>query len=151
MNKCCTCTCKFILDITYICIQCVKGSSSFFMFLSSCADIELLLFVYNFSSIKGFSRLVLLAWIFDCLFFGVFCHTREFYIYLETSPFLVKCCKFWPTLGTYGHWNWGFFSMPRLLWHGVSVYNGHIRGSLTLTPNAESLSVELSLTWIIMS
>ena len=26
---------------------------------------------------------------------------------------------------------WRFFSMPNLLWHGASVYNGHLRGSMT--------------------
>ena len=26
---------------------------------------------------------------------------------------------------------WGFFSMPHLLWHGTSVYNGHLRGPVT--------------------
>ena len=29
---------------------------------------------------------------------------------------------------------WGFFSVPFLLWHGASVYNGHLRGPVTLTP-----------------
>ena len=40
---------------------------------------------------------------------------------------------------------WGFFSVPHLLWHGASVYNGHLRGPVTLTPITESLAVELSL------
>ena len=40
---------------------------------------------------------------------------------------------------------WGFFSMSHLLWHWTSVYNGHIRGSVTLTPIAERLPLELSL------
>ena len=31
---------------------------------------------------------------------------------------------------------WGFFSVPLLLLHGASVYNGHLRGPLTLTPIA---------------
>ena len=31
------------------------------------------------------------------------------------------------------------------LWHGASVYNGHLRGHVTLTPNTERLAVELSL------
>ena len=29
---------------------------------------------------------------------------------------------------------WGFFRVPRLLWHGASVYNGHLRGPVTLSP-----------------
>ena len=40
---------------------------------------------------------------------------------------------------------WGLFSVPHLLWHGASVYNGHLRGPVTLTPIAERLAVELSL------
>ena len=40
---------------------------------------------------------------------------------------------------------WGFFSVPHELWHRASVYNGHLRGPLTLTPNAERLATVLSL------
>ena len=36
--------------------------------------------------------------------FWVFRPTGEFFTYMETSPLLVKGCKFWPMLGTYGHW-----------------------------------------------
>ena len=34
---------------------------------------------------------------------------------------------------------WWFFSVPDLLWHGASVYNGHLRGPETLKPTAERL------------
>ena len=30
---------------------------------------------------------------------------------------------------------WGFFSVPHLLWHEASLYNGHLRGPVTLIPN----------------
>ena len=40
---------------------------------------------------------------------------------------------------------WGHFSVPQLLWHVTSVYNGHLRGPITLTPNAKCWEVELSL------
>ena len=43
---------------------------------------------------------------------------------------------------------WGFFSVSHLLWKGSSVYNGHLRGPVTLTPFAERLAVELSLSVI---
>ena len=50
-------------------------------------------------------------------------------------------------LGTYG-----YRAVPQLLGHGESVYNGHFRGPVTLTPIAERLAVELSLpvlmTWV---
>ena len=38
-----------------------------------------------------------------------------------------------------------FFSVPHLLWHGASVYNGHLRRPVALIPNAERLAVELSI------
>ena len=42
---------------------------------------------------------------------------------------------------------WGFFSVPHLLWHRASVYFKivYLRGLMTLTPIAELLTVELSL------
>ena len=40
---------------------------------------------------------------------------------------------------------WGFFRVPHLLWHSASVYNGHLRGPVTLAPIAELLAMELSL------
>ena len=38
------------------------------------------------------------------LFVWGFRPTRYFFIHMETSPMLVKGCKFWPMLGTSGHW-----------------------------------------------
>ena len=35
---------------------------------------------------------------------------------------------------------WGLFSVPHLLWHRASVYNGHLRGRATMTPVAERLA-----------
>ena len=29
---------------------------------------------------------------------------------------------------------WGFFNVPHLLWHGPTLYNDHLRCSVTLTP-----------------
>ena len=40
---------------------------------------------------------------------------------------------------------WGFLNVPQHLWHGLYVYDGHLRGSSTLTPIAERIAVELSL------
>ena len=39
---------------------------------------------------------------------------------------------------------WCFFSVPHLLWLGASVYNGHLRGPVTLTPIAKRITVEVS-------
>ena len=36
---------------------------------------------------------------------------------------------------------WGFFSVPHiLLWHGASIYYGHLRGPVTLTHYAERMT-----------
>ena len=40
---------------------------------------------------------------------------------------------------------WGFLSMPHLLWNGASFYNGHLHGPVTLTPIVKYLAVKLSL------
>ena len=40
---------------------------------------------------------------------------------------------------------WWLFSVPHPLWHGTSVYNGHLWGPMTLKPIVERLAVELSL------
>ena len=37
----------------------------------------------------------------------------------------------------------GFFSVPHAVSHGVTVYNGHLLGPVTLTPIAECLAVEM--------
>ena len=41
---------------------------------------------------------------------------------------------------------WGLFSVPHLLWNGASVYNGHLRWPVILTPIVERLAVELHAT-----
>ena len=39
---------------------------------------------------------------------------------------------------------WGFFSVPHPMRLGPTLYNCHLRGTMTLTPVAERLAVELS-------
>ena len=73
--------------------------------------------------------------LFVCLF-GVNCPTREIFTHMETSPLPVKGCKFWTMLDTHDH------CAVRVLKRATST---HLRGSVTLTPNAERLAVELSL------
>ena len=73
--------------------------------------------------------------------------TRKFFIHLETSSLPVKAANdLCSALMVNKHW--GFFSVPHLLWHRTSIYNGHLRGPVTLTPIAERLAVELSLTCV---
>ena len=38
-----------------------------------------------------------------------------------------------------------FFSVPHLLLQAAFIYNGHLQGPVTLTPIAERLALELSL------
>ena len=71
---------------------------------------------------------------FDVCLFVIFRPTREFFTHLETSPLPMKGYKFRPILMAVEHW--GFFKVPRLLWHGPVLYNGHLRGPVTLTPVA---------------
>ena len=40
---------------------------------------------------------------------------------------------------------WGFLNVPHLLWHGPTLYDGHILRPLTLTAFAEIVAVGLSL------
>ena len=70
-------------------------------------------------------------------------HSRIFHS-LEMSLLPVKGCKFWPMLGTHGHWQVSVLQCATPIWHGASIYNGHIRGPVTLTPFAKCLAVERS-------
>ena len=84
-----------------------------------------------------------LTW-FVCLL-GFFVPLEMFHSYhIDTSPLQVKGCKFWPMLGTNVHIAVKVLIVPNLLWHGASVYNGRLRGPVTLPPIDERLEVELS-------
>ena len=68
-----------------------------------------------------------------------------FLTHLQTLPLPMKGCKFFLCSAFLAIDQWGFFSVSHLLWHGASVYNGHLRGPVTLAPDAERFVVELSL------
>ena len=66
----------------------------------------------QFRHLKMFMETMMLSWkflrpitlvrapmflVFVCLF-GIYLPTREFFTHMETSPLLVKGCKFWPML-----------------------------------------------------
>ena len=117
--------------------------------------------VYYLSSIQKLQKMHLIKNIFfksfmlknvvflDCLFvclFGVYSQTREFFTHMETSLLRVKGCKFL----TYARHSWqlsseGSLACQNLLQHGPTVYNGHLRGTVTHIFVAERLGVELSL------
>ena len=69
------------------------------------------------------------ACLFVCLF-GVLRPTREFFSHLETSPFPVKSCKFWPLLDPYGHW------AMRVLYRATPSVTRGICLYVTLSPNS---------------
>ena len=67
---------------------------------------------------------LIILMIFVCCLFVVYHPTREFSTHMETSPLWAKGCKFWPMLGTRCYWA---LNVPRLLWHGPKLCNGHLR------------------------
>ena len=74
-------------------------------------------------------------------FFGVFRPTQDFFTRMEMSSLPVKGSNFFYLCSTLmAIEQWGFFSVPHLLWHGASVYNGY-----TLDTHTDRLAVELSL------
>ena len=72
-----------------------------------------------------------------CLFVRVSRPTREFLIYMETSPLSVKGSKFWPMLCTNGHWAGVFVTCHTYCDTGHPFYNDHLRGSVPPTHIAE--------------
>ena len=95
-----------------------------------------------------FCFVCLFVFLFVCLFvWDVSSHSRILHPYGDvTFP-----ANFWPTLCTHDIEQWGFFSVPHLVWHGASVYKGHIRGPVTLIPIAERLAMMLSLPFLRLS
>ena len=90
------------------------------------------------------SKLIALLPVFVCLF-GVYRPTREFLLIWRRHHYRCRSANFDLCLALMAIEPREFFSVPRLLWHGASVYNGHLRGLVTLTLIAELLAVELSL------
>ena len=64
---------------------------------------------------------------FVCLFV-VFRPIGEIFTRMETSPLPVKGCKINLCSALKAIEQWGTFSVPHLLWHGASAYNGHLQG-----------------------
>ena len=89
----------------------------------------------------------LFVWGFFFVCLGFLRPIREFFTHMEAPPFPVKDFKFWPISAHMAIEQWGFFSVPQLLWHGASVYNDHLRGlhHLRELVTPEVLAVELSL------
>ena len=62
-----------------------------------------------------------------------------FFIPLENFSLIWRCHQRWMSANfdlcsaLMAFEQWWFFGVPYLLWHGASVYNGHLRGAVTLT------------------
>ena len=76
------------------------------------------------SRLSALGHLCALCTLIHLFVFGVYRRTREFFTHMETLPFPVKGCKFFYLCSALmAIEQWGFFSVPHLLWHGASVYN----------------------------
>ena len=81
-----------------------------------------------------------------CLFvFGFIVPLENFSLIWRRHHYRIRATNFDTCSALMAIEQWGLFSVPHLLWHGAPVYNGHLRGPVTLTPIAERLAVELSL------
>ena len=62
----------------------------------------------------------------------IFVLFENFFTHLETSPLQMEGCNFDLCSALLASAQWGFSSVPQLLWHLASVYNCYLRGPLTL-------------------
>ena len=93
--------------------------------------------------VNVFSRSLLSLFLF--VLFWVLRPPREFFPHIEM--YRRRASKVYLCSALMAIEQWGFLNVQHLQWHRTSVYNGHLRGLVTLTPVAEHLAVELSLTY----
>ena len=83
-----------------------------------------------------------------------FVFVRRFFAPLETFSLIWRrhrATNFYVYSALVAIEQWGFFNVPHLLWHGhllwdgQTLYNDHLRASVTLVPVAERLALEVSL------
>ena len=108
------------------------GFIAFFKVWEKCSLLQSNMFAYDFMV---------------CLFV-LGSHSRNFHLNMETSPLPVKCESFYLYSALIAIEKWGFFSVPHLLWLGASVYNGHLRGSVTLTLYCRAFCSGAVTTWL---
>ena len=85
-------------------------------------------------------RLLSLTWLFVCFFVPL----GNFSLIWRRHHCRWRAANFDACSALMALEQWEFFSVPHLLWQGASVY-GHLQGPMTITPNVERLTVELSL------
>ena len=86
---------------------------------------------------------------FVCLFGGFSSHSRIFHLYGDVTIAGEGLQVLTYVRHSWSFQQWGFFSVPHLLWHGASVYNGHLPGPVTLSPGCHYLFLRLRsvVTW----
>ena len=77
--------------------------------------------------------------------FGVYHPTREFSLIWRRHQCRWRAANFDLCLALMVIEQWGFFRVSNPLWQGTTVFNGYLRGLVTLTPIAGRLAVKLSL------
>ena len=99
----------------------------------------------NFPPHEMLSRLILIVTkqSFLLVLVGVFHPTWEFFSPMKTCWLRTANLDLYSALMAIEQW-W-LFSVPHLLWQGASVYNGHLRGHVTLEPVAERIAVALEI------
>ena len=76
--------------------------------------------------------------------FAVNCPTREFLHIWRRHHYLWSTANFDLCSALIDIEQWGFFSVPHLLWHGSSDYNFYLRGPVKFKPITKRLAVERS-------
>ena len=102
----------------------------------------------RYEHIKTFVDLYFYVCLFVCLFiclFGFFIPLENFLLIWRSHHWRWRAVKFDLCSTFKAIERWGLFSMPYLLWYGTSVYNGHLRGPVTITHFVKGLPVKLSL------
>ena len=72
--------------------------------LNTCTNVLITIILFQILSADIHKQWQLLDFLFLCLFLCGFCHTREFFTYMKTSPLQMKDNKVWLMLGSQGHW-----------------------------------------------
>ena len=69
----------------------------------------------------------------DLVCFGVFVLLENVSLILRRHNYRWRAGHFYLDFVLMAIEQWRFFSVPHLLWHGASVYNGHLSGPVTQT------------------
>ena len=82
------------------------------------------------SSESGGYHFVSIAHSISSLFvcFGFIVPLKFFSVIWRRHPYRWRAAKFDLCPALVAIEQWGFFSVPHLLWHGASLYNGHLQG-----------------------